>query len=562
KLFKINTSAFNMVDKANCTLYVPYGAKETYAATAGWNDFKNIVEESFNTCGESAIWTLNDCVLTVSGSGSMYNYSSSYPAPWNEYKNSIETVIINDGIKSIGNNAFFECSGITSIDIPNSLEIIGEQAFDGCSSLVNLNIPSSVTKIGQWAFATCPGLESIVVDKNNVVYDSRNNCNAIIEIETNTLIQGCKNTTIPDGIVVIAEGAFDDCTDLKEIKLPSSITTIGNGAFFQCTSLSSIEIPCNTTSIGTNAFDGCSALSEVIFNEGLEKIDGAAFASCTSLTNIVIPSSVTYIGYIAFGGCTSLTSITSHIPAHKLFKINTSAFNMVDKANCTLYVPYGAKETYAATAGWNDFTNIVELDPTEVTITINEYGSATYCSGFALDFSNVEGLKAYAATGYNTATQVVTLTRVQTAKEATGLFLMGTPGEYTVPIIKHSNDFTLNLLVGTLESKSVNGTTDDGNYINFKYTIGETSDAPLFYQFEDNSTLSAGKAYLQLPASLFPESASKSVSVRFDDGTTTDIEEVENAEGETQTIYDLQGRKVKNPTNGIYIINGKKVLVR
>ena len=250
------------------------------------------------------------------------------------------------------------------------------------------------------------------------------------------------------------------------------------------------------------------------------------------------------------------------ISAENLFAVYTDTFENVDKNICTLYVPYGAKETYAATSGWNVFANIVELDPTEVAITINEYGSATYCSPFALDFSNVEGLKAYAATGYNTATQVVTLTRIMTAKETTGLFLMGASGEYIVPVLEYSNDFTLNLLVGTLEPTGVNGTTDDGNYINFKYTIGETSDAPLFYQFEDNSTLSAGKAYLQLPASLFLASASKSVSVRFDDGTTTDIEEVVGSEGEAQTVYDLQGRKVENPVKGIYIINGKKVLVR
>ena len=140
-----------------------------------------------------------------------------------------------------------------------------------------------------------------------------------------------------------------------------------------------------------------------------------------------------------------------------------------------------------------------------------------------------------------------------------GLFLIAEPGEYTVPVIGESNDYTLNMLVGTLESTAVNGTSDDGNYVNYKYTVKEDG-SPMFYQFEDGSTLGANKAYLQLPASLFPATASKSVNVRFDDGTTTDIEEM--GEEGVLDIYDLSGRKLNGITEkGIYIINGKRVFV-
>jgi hypothetical protein len=229
--------------------------------------------------------------------------------------------------------------------------------------------------------------------------------------------------------------------------------------------------------------------------------------------------------------------------------------------DCTLYVPAGAKETYAATSGWNVFGNIVEINnTTEVTITINQYGSATYCSPYTLDFSNVQGLKAYAATGYKSSTKVVTLTRVQTAEGGVGLFLKGEPGEYVVPIIESTDEHSLNMLVGTLEPTIVNST--DGEMTNFKYTIKSGDETPLFYQFEDNSTLSAGKAYLQIPTAWLPATAQKSVNICFDEGETTDIDEVEDENGESKTIYDLQGRIVKNPTSGIYIINGRKVFIK
>ena len=204
---------------------------------------------------------------------------------------------------------------------------------------------------------------------------------------------------------------------------------------------------------------------------------------------------------------------------------------------------------------------VYDTVPTQVTITINQYGSGTYCSEYALDFSDVEGLKAYAATGYNVNTGVVTLTRVQTAREGTGLFVKGAPGEYVVPIMESSDDYSLNMLVGTLEATAVNAVSDDGMYRNYKYTIKDGDSAPLFYQFEDNSSLSANRAYLQIPLS-WVSSASKSIAVRFDEGEATDIDEIQGETGEESLIYDMQGREVENPAKGIYIMDGKKVFIR
>ena len=200
---------------------------------------------------------------------------------------------------------------------------------------------------------------------------------------------------------------------------------------------------------------------------------------------------------------------------------------------------------------------------TEVKIMMNEYGSATYCSAYSLDFTNVAGLKAYAATGYNKATGVVTMTRVQTTQSGIGLFLKGTQSvEYAVPVIEDSEDYSLNMLCGVLEPTVVNSTSSDGVYANYKYTIKDGNTAPGFYRFADNVNFSAGKAYLQIPIGWLSQEASKSVAIEFDDETTTVITEVKG-EGVQKSVFDLAGRKVNGVVApGVYIVNGVKQVVK
>ena len=201
----------------------------------------------------------------------------------NEYTGNVvipESVTYNNktySVTSIDSGAFYDCSGLTSIEIPNSVTSIGYRAFYGCTGLTSVTIPNSVTSIGQDAFAHCSGLTSV---------------------------------TIGNSVTSIGSQAFRDCSGLTSIEIPNSVTSIGGSAFDGCSGLTSIEIPNSVTSIGENAFDGCSGLTSVTIPNNVTSIGGYTFSGCSGLTSVTIPNNVTSIGYRAFYGCTGLTSVT------------------------------------------------------------------------------------------------------------------------------------------------------------------------------------------------------------------------------------------------------------
>ena len=190
-----------------------------------------------------------------------------------------------------------------------SVTSIGDFAFRECTSLTSITIPNSVTSIGYGAFYGCSGLASIQVESGNTTYDSRNNCNAIIETATNSMIVGCMNTVIPNSVTTIGNSAFYNCSGLTSITIPNSVTSIGSSAFSGCSGLTSIDIPNSVITIGYAAFSGCSGLTSINIPNSVTSIGDYAFYGCTGLTSITIPNSVTAIGDQAFDGCSGLTSI-------------------------------------------------------------------------------------------------------------------------------------------------------------------------------------------------------------------------------------------------------------
>lgn len=207
------------------------------------------------------------------------------------------------GLYQIESEAFQGCSSLSSISIPNSVKRILYKAFDGCISLTKITIPNSVTNINDYAFHGCSSRKIIKVESGNLYYDSREDCNAIIETSSNTLILGSEITVIPNSVKSIGQEAFGYCNSLKNITIPNSVTSIGSGAFIRCSSLDSITIPNSVNYLGSAAFYDCTSLKSITLPNSLKSIEQQMFSGCKSLGSITIPNSVISIGLFAFNSC-------------------------------------------------------------------------------------------------------------------------------------------------------------------------------------------------------------------------------------------------------------------
>ncbi|MCM1047572.1 MAG: leucine-rich repeat domain-containing protein [Clostridiales bacterium] len=297
--------------------------------------------EQSGSCGENLTWTLSeDGTLTISGTGDMDDYSTPDQLPWHDVE-LIKKVIIEEGVTSIGNEAFWECTQLMSVEIPGSVTCIGSNAFEHCG-FTSITLPDSVTSIGGCAFQRCSitgitipdkvtsigfgvfaysALESLIIpDSVTSIEDNAfAHCNSLTSIDIpdsvtsigNNAFEFCgslTSITIPDSVTSIADGTFGGCRNLESISIPDSVTSIENYAFNGCFSLTSINIPAGVTNIGDNAFSGCD-IASITIPDGVTSIGRRTFSGCSNLASINIPASVTSIGDNAFSDCDKLTNV-------------------------------------------------------------------------------------------------------------------------------------------------------------------------------------------------------------------------------------------------------------
>jgi hypothetical protein len=446
------------------TLYVPAGTKSLYEQCEGWNLFQSIVEIGDNIVFADATvksicvsrWdtdldgelSYEEAAAVTDLDGAFSSYECSFVESFNELQyftgltslgsydlyemRSLRSIVIPRGIEDIEADAFayMWCLESISVDaantyydsrdncnalietatnklikgtsetiIPDDVTIIGEGAFydshwngslpDGlieiedyafewCTDLESLSIPASVTYIGEDAFHLC-NLQSISVESGNEVYDSRNNCNALIETSTNTLLLGTGSTVIPTSVTAIGNSAFEGCRAVTAIVVPNNVTSIGKRAFSGsnftsiilpehlvsieenalslCYELTAITIPAGVKSIGNYAFYADKEIEEIVLPQGLEAIGNGAFSYCDKLARVVIPATVETIGENAFDSSMALTTV--EVGMQEPIGIDASVFP--NRANATLYVPFGSKSDYESADYWKEFASIVEM---------------------------------------------------------------------------------------------------------------------------------------------------------------------------------------------------------
>ena len=350
----------------------------------------------------------------------------------------IPSTINDKKVTSIGDYAFSDCSGLTSVTIPDSVTSIGNCAFDGCSGLTNVTIPNSVTSIGDYAFCKCSGLTSITIP------------NSVTSIG-NSAFYNCKSLTsitIPDSVTSIGDYAFSDCSGLTSITIPDSVTSIGNCAFYSCSSLKNITvssnnknytsedgvlinkdknelmqypigknetaytIPNGVTSIGDGAFYWCYGLTSITIPNSVTSIGDRAFRSCSGLANLVLPDSMEEIGSNAFYNCSSLSYVV--IPKN-IKKIDSLAFSSCKKLKDVYYkgsksdwkkIKNEGSQSIDTNAGIKDATIHYNYTPDELTVDKVKTTKFT-CTDKAvkINWEKVNGAAGYRVYAYNAKTK-------------------------------------------------------------------------------------------------------------------------------------------------------------
>ena len=287
-------------------------------------------------------------------------------------------------VTEIGDMAFYVLDGamsLTSITIPDGVKSIGDSAFYKCDSLTSIVIPDSVISIGDYAFSVCESLTYNV--KNNLKYlGNKQNAYLYLADVSDTAIT---SATIESACKFIGDSAFYNCNNLTSIVIPNSVTSIGNYAFYGCSKLTSIVIPNSVTSIGNYAFYGCSKLTSIVIPDGVTSIGDYAFRGCSSLTSVEIPDSVTSIGNYAFSSCDGLTSI--EIP-DSVTSIGDSAFSYCNSLT-SVVIP----DSVTSIGKWA-FSSCDSLTSVVIGDSVTSIGDVVFCDCISLTSVSFNGTKA------------------------------------------------------------------------------------------------------------------------------------------------------------------------
>lgn len=518
---------------------------------------------------------------------------------------SLKDITIPNSITSIGENAFSGCSSLTSVTIPSSVTSIGVGAFQGCSGLTSITIPNSVTSIGNSTFGWCSSLSSVTIPSSV----------KSIESYMFSHCSGLKSVNIPSSVTSIGGEAFCCCTSLTSITIPNSVFVIGSSAFYGCTGLTNVNIPNSVEIIGMDAFWDCSCLKSITIPSSVTSIGEGAFHGCWNLDSVIIQSSTPPLlfdnsfssysvplkvpsgcleAYQNAQGWSNFTNVSDGDMYYQLsitatghgtatcgtteVENATTTFDVAEGANATITITPddgysissvivgGVDKTSEVVNGVLTLSNVTANVTVAVTfayggemasVAIGSTGMATYCSTSDLDFSEVDGLKAYIGAGFNRTTGKLTMLEVTDVPAGTGLVVKGSAGTYEVPV-KASASIYANLLEGVTTATNISQTAD--GYTN--YILGNGANGVGFYLVSSaGGSLSAGKAYLRIPTVL---AGSRSViDVEFSEGVTG-IDDAGAGSDVSGDFFTLSGQRLEGkPTKaGMYVKDGRVVIIK